>query len=359
MYGKNWSVPIIPSLHYKYSSTNAILYAATFGPEGSRAKIFTVSEDGQLLVWRDGKPALRKDKILSTVDQPSGTENEKKRAPTPAAAFFSDDGKWLVIILPDSASFASAKPSLPDPEGSPNPQEETVRAQIWHWSAELDSYECVQQEVKLKGHNSKWTVIWNSNSTAFVVTSYSLGWSNSFCQVFKREGNSYVPISEVSDRFTASKVVANAKFSDDGKSVMTLSGDSLNVFEHRGECLYELVYRLLNPLGFVAFRMDRLEKQPTDPASAGRNPRHLGDGTLVRPPTRPELVGSHLRGDQFYGQVVSVAGSMAIVRSEIEPYRRPIARWFTRPHSVLWPEEGKVRAAPEAVVQERVLGERV
>jgi len=71
------------------------------------------------------------------------------------------------------------------------------------------------------------------------------------------------------------------------------------------------------------------------------------------------LVGSHLRGDQFYGQVVSVAGSMAIVRSEIEPYRRPIARWFTRPHSVLWPEEGKVRAAPEAVVQERVLGERV
>src|SRR6516225_11004373 len=68
---------------------------------------------------------------------------------------------------------------------------------------------------------------------------------------------------------------------------------------------------------------------------------------LVRPPTRPELVGSHLRGDQFYGQVVSVAGSMAIVRSEIEPYRRPIARWFTRPHSVLWPEEGKVRAAPE------------
>jgi len=27
---------------------------------------------------------------------------------------------------------------------------------------------------------------------------------------------------------------------------------------------------------------DRLEKQPTDPTTAGRNPRDLGDGALVR-----------------------------------------------------------------------------
>jgi hypothetical protein len=208
LYGKDWSIPIIPSLHYEYSSTNAVLYAATLGPKGSRAKVFAVSEDGQLLVWRDGKPALREDKILFTADQASETENEKKRAPTPAAAFFSGDGKWLVVIPPDSTSFASAKPSSPDPGGLPNPPEETVRAQIWRWSSEFDSYERVQEKIKLNGRNPLRTVIWNSNSTAFAVTSYSLGWTNSFCQVFKLEDYGFVPIPEVSDRFTASKVVA-------------------------------------------------------------------------------------------------------------------------------------------------------
>jgi hypothetical protein len=209
LYGKNWwCVPIISSLHHDYSSTNAVLCAATFGPKDSRGKIFAVSEDGQLLVWREGKPALRKDKILFTAGQPSGTENEKERAPTPAAAFFSDDGKWLVIIPPDSTPVASANPSSPDPGGLPNPQEQPVMAEIWHWSSALDSYERVQQEIKLNGRNPFRTVVWNSNSTAFAVTSYSLGWTNSFCQVFKREGYSYVPISEVSDRFTTSKVVA-------------------------------------------------------------------------------------------------------------------------------------------------------
>jgi hypothetical protein len=208
LYGKNWCVPIIPSLHHEYSPTKAVLCAATLGPKESRAKIFAVSEDGQLLVWREGKPALRKDKILFTADQPSGTENEKKRASTPPAAFFSDDRKWLVIIPPDSTLVASVKPSSPGPGGSPNPQEESVSAEIWHWSSELDSYERVQQEVKLNGRNPLRTVVWNSDSTAFAVTSYSLGWTNSFCQIFKREGYTYVPIPEVSDRFTASKVVA-------------------------------------------------------------------------------------------------------------------------------------------------------
>jgi len=43
----------------------------------------------------------------------------------------------------------------------------------------------------------------------------------------------------------------------------------------------------------------------------------------VRPPTWSELVGSHLRGDRLYGEVVSSRRPTLAVRSEIGPYRRP------------------------------------
>jgi energy-coupling factor transporter ATP-binding protein EcfA2 len=208
LYGKNWCVPIISSLHHRYLSSNAVLWAATLGPKESRTKIFAVSEDGELVAWRDGKPALSKDKVLFTANQPIGTENDKKRTSTPAAAFFSDDGKWLLVIPPGSTPAASANPASGGSGGPPNPQEEPVRAEIWRWSSELDSYERVQEEVKLSGSNSLRMVVWNSDSTAFAVVSYSSGWTKSFCQVFKREGYSYVPISQVSDQFTTNRVIA-------------------------------------------------------------------------------------------------------------------------------------------------------
>ena len=143
LYGKNWCVPIISGLHHKYLSSNAVLWAATLGPKESRTKIFAVSEDGELVVWREGKPALSRDKVLFTADQPIGTENDKKRTSTPTAAFFSDDGKWLLVIPPDSTPAASANPPSGGSGAPPNPQEEPVRAEIWHWSLELDSYERV------------------------------------------------------------------------------------------------------------------------------------------------------------------------------------------------------------------------
>ena len=208
LYGKNWCVPITSSLRYESSSTNTILWAATFGPKESRKKIFAVSEDGELLAWRQGETALHREKILFTLEKPSGTENEEKRVPTPATAFFSDDGKWLLLIPPGSIRLASTKPSSPDPEGSANPQQEEVRAEIWHWSSELDTYERSQQEIKLYGRNTLRLVSWNSNSTTFAVTGYSLDWNHSFCQMFKCEGDNYVPLPEVSERFTAYKVVA-------------------------------------------------------------------------------------------------------------------------------------------------------
>jgi YVTN family beta-propeller protein len=49
----------------------------------------------------------------------------------------------------------------------------------------------------------------------------------------------------------------------------------------------------------------------------------------VRPPTGSGLVGSHLRGDRFYGEVASSGRPMLTVRSEIGPYRRPVVRGFT------------------------------
>src|SRR6266481_4349978 len=41
------------------------------------------------------------------------------------------------------------------------------------------------------------------------------------------------------------------------------------------------------------------------------------------------LVGSHLRGDRFYGEVVSSARAILTVRSEIGPYRRLSQRYLT------------------------------
>jgi hypothetical protein len=51
----------------------------------------------------------------------------------------------------------------------------------------------------------------------------------------------------------------------------------------------------------------------------------------VRPPGRSELVGSHLRGDRLYGEVVSSRRSTLAVRSEIGPYRRPSPRYLALP----------------------------
>ena len=51
----------------------------------------------------------------------------------------------------------------------------------------------------------------------------------------------------------------------------------------------------------------------------------------VRPPRRSELVGSHLRGDRLYGEVVSSRGPTLAVRSEIGPYRRPSQRYLALP----------------------------
>jgi hypothetical protein len=208
LYGKNWCVPMTSSLHHNISSYNLHFCAATLGPQGSRTRIFAVSEDGELLVLRNGKPALVRDKVLFSVDQPSGTENDKAHASTPTTAFFSDDGKWLLLILPASAPVALANRSSAGRGAPSNPQEEPVEAEIWHWSSELDSYELVQKHFNLNGGNPFRTVVWNSDCTTFAVTSYSSGWTRSFCQVFKREGPSYVPISDVSDRFTTNKVFA-------------------------------------------------------------------------------------------------------------------------------------------------------
>ena len=205
LYGKNWCVPMISNLHHTSISGNAVLCAATLGPKGSQAKIFAVAEDGKLLVCREGKPALIREKDLFSADDQSGTD--ETHAPTLTAAFFSDDGKWLLVIPTGATPVASADPS-PGVAKPSKPQEEPLEAEIWRWSPALDSYERFQQHVKLNGRNSVRTVAWSSDGSILGVASYISGWGKSFCQVFKREGSSYVLISDVSDRLTTNKVVA-------------------------------------------------------------------------------------------------------------------------------------------------------
>ena len=48
------------------------------------------------------------------------------------------------------------------------------------------------------------------------------------------------------------------------------------------------------------------------------------DDVQDRPPTRSELVGSHLRGERLYGEVVSSRRPTLAVRSEIGPYPPPV-----------------------------------
>lgn len=262
LYGKNWCVPIISSLHHKYLSSNADLWAVTWGPKESRSKVFAVSEDGELLVWRKGKPVLKKDKVLFAADQSTGTENDRKGTATPATAFFSDDRKWLLVIPPGSTPAASANLSSPQSGSPSNRQEEQVRAEIWRWSSELDSFERVQQEVKLSGGNPLRTVIWNSDSTTFAVVSYSLGWAKSFCQVFKREGNRYVPISDVSDRFTTNKVIALC-FDMHNRWLATASYDgSAGKVE-----LWDPVTFAYTGIGTEAVPLDPLEGRPSSISS--------------------------------------------------------------------------------------------
>jgi hypothetical protein len=205
LYGKNWCVPMIANLHHTSISGNNVLCAATLGPKGSQAKIFAVAEDGKLLVWREGKPALIREKDLFATDDQSGTD--ETHAPTPTAAFFSDDGKWLLVI-PTGATLVVSTDSSPGAAKPSKPQEEPLEAEIWRWSPAIDSYERFQQHVKLNGRNSVRTVAWSSDGSILGVASYISGWGKSFCQVFKREGSSYVPISDASDRLTTDKVVA-------------------------------------------------------------------------------------------------------------------------------------------------------
>jgi Cyclin M transmembrane N-terminal domain len=56
---------------------------------------------------------------------------------------------------------------------------------------------------------------------------------------------------------------------------------------------------------------DRLEKQPTDPASAGRNPRDLGDGTLWITTQRQSRFGLRKVGHSFEGLIDSHLGVIA------------------------------------------------
>jgi hypothetical protein len=51
-------------------------------------------------------------------------------------------------------------------------------------------------------------------------------------------------------------------------------------------------------------------------------------GNELDPSAESGLVGSHLRGDRFYGEVVSLRRPILTVRSEIGPYRRPITVLF-------------------------------
>src|SRR6516164_2111151 len=74
------------------------------------------------------------------------------------------------------------------------------------------------------------------------------------------------------------------------------------------------------------------EAEPQGTTKSGQASQELVvesiDLQRVRPPTRWELVGSHLRGDRLYGEVVSSRRPTLAVRSEIGPYRRPSQRYL-------------------------------
>ena len=86
---------------------------------------------------------------------------------------------------------------------------------------------------------------------------------------------------------------------------------------------------------FVKLLECRPERPHRAPDRSARGPQSLTTKSIdlqrVRPPRRSELVGSHLRGDRLYGEVVSSRRPTLAVRSEIGPYRRPSQRYLALP----------------------------
>jgi hypothetical protein len=124
--GKAWCAPITRALQ---SESESPLLSATFGPEG---QVFAVSSDGNFLSWNgDGSSLVRRQALLSEESPSTGDNFAPNKAMNLAAACFSDDAEWLLVISP------------PAPSGT------TARAQVWSWSPQSASYECKCPSIQI------------------------------------------------------------------------------------------------------------------------------------------------------------------------------------------------------------------
>lgn len=146
--GKAWCAPITRALQ---SESESPLLSATFGPEG---QVFAVSSDGNFLSWNgDGSSLVRRQALLSEESPSTGDNFAPNKAMNLAAACFSDDAEWLLVISP------------PAPSGT------TARAQVWNWSPQSASYECKCPSIQITDPAHYYSIVRSSNGSLLVVIS--------------------------------------------------------------------------------------------------------------------------------------------------------------------------------------------
>jgi hypothetical protein len=214
----NWCAPITAPLHYP----GAAILGATFGPDGN---IFSVSGDGKLL--RCDQDSSGKLEVIDTLFK--AVESNDQRAVIPPAAFFSENGTFLLVILPRVVALTQAT-GIPRPGGpneSINPAQNTshtsTEARILKWDSEKHTYASSQPEIQLQGTGPLYFVSWSSDARTLALITYQDNMPT--CQVFQlgSSGKEFALNGTLSKTLTDANITAIAFSFNSTNEIATIS----------------------------------------------------------------------------------------------------------------------------------------
>ncbi len=228
-----WCLPESPPLR----CPDAAILAANFSPDGKQ--IFAVSSDGKLLKCDPDSLSPNLEPIIDPLFDKAVSGRERQAA-IPPAAFFSDDGTALIIILPRSVSQdltsglqGSAGPSAPIDPSAQAPAPNPIRAEIRRWLPEKQGYDQNAQPIDLEGSSPYYFATWSADAGNLVVITSTRDYKP-ICQVLRvdTDGKTYLKDDVASKQLKNDGVIAIA-FSRDvsGKIVAICSGNKLQFYD--------------------------------------------------------------------------------------------------------------------------------
>src|ERR1700730_13211262 len=224
-----WCPPITAPLHYPGSA----ILSATFSPGG---RVFAVSGDGKLL--RCDQDSSKGFEVVDTLFQAAQSED---RAIIPATAVFSNNGRSLIVISPESVALTPASGALPRPGIPTGPSDSpqasrplSAKARICAWNADKHTYVPIQPDIELLGSGSLYSVSWSSDENSLVIFNYQ--GNRPTCQVFQRDqdGVTYKLHGLASKYLTEANVVAVAFSSNTPTEAATISSTNELKFADAG-----------------------------------------------------------------------------------------------------------------------------